>query len=186
MFQNKTFHSNNLVVDYISFKFQSPNESKKTEVANYLFKLGFNSYQESGKLAKPIKESILLSSKNNFEVSFLIENSYWDGILLQFSGSNAARFYSLLRQRKIDLIIFSSAILSRFDIYYSRENIITDKISSTDFLTNCYIKLKQTTRNIKLEKNIKGSILKIGNRRSNNFSRIYQRSNFFKPRRVNY
>lgn len=37
--------------------------------------------------------------------------------------------------------------------------------------------MKQTTRNIKIEKNIKGSILKIGNRRSNNFSRIYQRSN---------
>ena len=46
------------------------------KIANYLFKLGFNSYQESGKLAKPIKQPILVSSKNKFEVLFIIDKSY--------------------------------------------------------------------------------------------------------------
>lgn len=86
------FESENLVVDWISFKFQYLEDSTKTKIANYLFKMGFNSYQESGKLAKPIKESILVSSKNKFEVRFVLDNSYWNGILLHFSGSNAAFF----------------------------------------------------------------------------------------------
>ena len=53
-----TFESENLVVDYISFKFQHLDEFIETEITNYLFKLGFNSYQESGKLAKPVKELV--------------------------------------------------------------------------------------------------------------------------------
>jgi hypothetical protein len=51
-----TFQSENLVVDWISFKFQDLDNRTMMEIANYLFKLGFNSYQESGKLAKPMKE----------------------------------------------------------------------------------------------------------------------------------
>jgi hypothetical protein len=107
-----TFQSNNLLVDYISFKCQSSNQSTKTEVANYLFNLGFNSYQESRKLAKPTRHPIFVDFKNNFEVCFLIENFYWDGTLLHFSGSNAARFYFLSTQKVIDWTIFSSAIFS--------------------------------------------------------------------------
>jgi len=49
MTQNKlSFDSENLVVDWISFKFQDLEDSTKTKIANYLFKIGFNSYQESG------------------------------------------------------------------------------------------------------------------------------------------
>ena len=80
MNQNKfSFESENLVVDYISFKFQHLDNFTQTKITNYLFKLEFNSYQESGKLAKPIKESILVSSKNKFEVLFVGDNSYWQG-----------------------------------------------------------------------------------------------------------
>jgi hypothetical protein len=51
MKQNKlTFESENLVVDYMTFKFQHLEDSTKTKIANYLFKIGFNSYQ-----VKPIK-----------------------------------------------------------------------------------------------------------------------------------
>lgn len=171
----KTFQSQNLIVDYIAFKFQSSNQSTKAEVANYLFKLGFNSYQESSKFAKQIKQPILQNTDNSFQVSFVLDNPHWDGILLHFSESNAARFYFLSTQNLIDWTIFSSAILSRFDLYYSRENTISDKISTTDFLTDSYIKLKQTTKTLKLEKNSKGMSLKIGNRQSNNCSCIYQR-----------
>jgi hypothetical protein len=63
MKQNKfTFESENLVVDWISFKFQYLDNPTMMQIANYFIKIGFNSYQKSGKLAKPIKESILVSS----------------------------------------------------------------------------------------------------------------------------
>ncbi len=35
-----TFQSENLVVDYISFKFQKLEDSTKRKIADYLFKLG--------------------------------------------------------------------------------------------------------------------------------------------------
>jgi hypothetical protein len=169
-----TFQSQNLIVDYITFKFQDLDNLNQTRIAKYLFQLGFNSYQESAKLAKPIKEPILVNSKNQFEVSFVGDNSYWGGTLLHFSGTNATRFYFFSKEQIIDWTIFSSGVLSRFDLYYYRENKKQEKISSTNFLDNCYKKLKQTNKNVSLEKNRKGFILKIGNRKSNQYSRIYQ------------
>jgi hypothetical protein len=107
MNQNKlSFQSENLVVDYISFKFQHFDEFTQEEITNYLFNLGFNSYQESGKLAKPIRESVLVNPKNRFEVCFVGDNSYWQGTLLHFSGYNALYFYSLVQKQLIDWTIF--------------------------------------------------------------------------------
>lgn len=63
------------------------------------------------------------------------------------------------------------------DIYYSRENKKSDKISIPDFLNNCHEKLRQTNQNVSFEKNTKGLLLKIGNRKSNHYSRIYQGKN---------
>ena len=56
------FYSENLVVDWISFKFQHLEDSTKKKIANYLFKFGFNSYQESGKLAKPVFSNLIKPS----------------------------------------------------------------------------------------------------------------------------
>lgn len=50
----------------------------------------------------------------------------------------------------------------------------------TNFLENCHRKLKQTNKNVSLDKNFKGLILKIGSRRSNHYSRIYQAKNSLK------
>ena len=45
MKENKlTFQPQNLIVDYITFKFQDLDNLHQTKIANYLFKLGFNSY----------------------------------------------------------------------------------------------------------------------------------------------
>lgn len=107
--------------------------------------------------------------------SFLLEKT-----LLQFSGLNARRFYFLAKQNTIDWKIFDKATLSRFDIYYSRENNKLDKIYSEDFLENCYQKIKQTNKNVTLGKNKQGLILKIGNRKSNNYSHIYQKKKSLK------
>ena len=181
MNQNKlTFQFDNLVVDYISFKFQDLEDCTKTKIADYLFKIGFNSYQESGKLTKPIKEHILVNSKNQFQVCFVGDNSYWDGTLLHFSGLNATQFYFFLKEQIIDWTIFSSAVLSRFDLYFERNYKTTEKISGREFLQNCQKNLKQTNKNSSLEKNRKGWILKIGNRKSNHYFRIYETKNSLK------
>ena len=174
------FESENLVVDWISFKFQHLENHRQQKIANYLFRLGFNSYQESGKLAKPIKEPIQVNFTNKFEVLFVKEGPYWEGTTLQFSGSNANLFYSLIQKGIISWKIFSSGVLNRFDLYYSRNKKITDKISVQDFFENCQRKFRQTNKNVSFEKNTRGFILKIGNRRSNNYSRIYETNNSLK------
>jgi hypothetical protein len=99
MEQNKfTFKHTNITVDWIGFKFQNLDNSAQTKLAKYLFKIGFNSYRESGKLAKPVKESIFVSSKNKFQVLFVYEAPYWKGTYVQFSGASATCFYSLVKQ----------------------------------------------------------------------------------------
>lgn len=180
MNQNKlTFDNQKLVVDYITFKFQNL-QSQQTEIANYLFNLGFNIYQESGKLSQPMRKEILMDSKNQHETCFVQDSLYWKGTLLHFSGSNAARFYFLAKQNIIDWKIFDNIVLSRFDLYFQRELKVIDRISTKDFLANCQQELKQKNKNINLEKNQKGWILKIGNRRTNNYSRIYEGKNSLK------
>ena len=180
MLNKLTFKDENLTVDWIGFKFQNLDNFTQTKLAEYLFNIGFNSYQESGKLAKPVKESIFASSKNKFQVLFVNEAPYWEGTSVQFSGMNASFFYSLIKLKLINWKLFSSAILGRFDLNYLRKNKTHDKISARQFLENCQRKLMQTNKNSSLEKNSKGLILKIGTRRSNNYSRIYEGKNFLK------
>ena len=91
------FKDEGLTVDWIGFKFQNLDRFGQTKLAKYLFKIGFNSYQESGKLAKPIKEPILVSSKNKFQVLFVNEGPYWKGTYVHFSGRNATIFYHLVK-----------------------------------------------------------------------------------------
>jgi hypothetical protein len=131
-------------------------------------------FSQSGKLFKPIKEEILVDSKNEFEVYFVQDNSYWNGTLLHFSGSNAKRFYFFAKEQILDWTFFSSGILSRFDVYLERNSKKTDKMSVKTFFENSYKNSKPKNKNLKLEKNTKSLILRIGNRRSNHYSRIYQ------------
>lgn len=181
MNRNKfTFKDENITVDWIGFKFQDLDNFAQTKLAEYLFKIGFNSYQESGKLAKPIKESILVSSKNKLQVLFVHEASYWKGTSVYFSGASATVFYSLVKQTLINWEFFSDAILGRFDLNYVRKNKTDDKISVREFLQNCQKTIKQTNKNSSLEKNRKGWILKFGNRRSNHYFRVYETKNSLK------
>ena len=175
MDQNRfTFDSEKLIVDWIGFKFQNLDNSAQTKLAEYLFEIGFNSYKESGKLAKPVKESIFVSSDNKFQVLFVNEGPYWKGTSVHFSGTNAVFFYSLIKRKLINWKFFPSLILGRFDLNYMRKNRTDDKTPLSEFLENCQRKMIQTNKNISLEKNSKGIILKIGTRRSNNYSRIYE------------
>ena len=85
-----------------------------------------------------------------------------------------------MKEQIIDWTIFSSAVLSRFDLYFERNYKTTEKISGREFLQNCQKNLKQTNKNSSLEKNRKGWILKIGNRKSNHYFRIYETKNSLK------
>jgi hypothetical protein len=101
MNQNKlSFQSEELVVDYISFKFQYLDDSTYTNITNYLFKIGFNSYQRPGKYRNSMKltKLILVHPKNQVEVCFVVDNPYWTGTLLQFPSLSAAGFYSLVQK----------------------------------------------------------------------------------------
>lgn len=169
-----TFESQSLVVDWISFKFQYLSSSKQRDLATYLFEIGFNSYQQSGKLSKPKKEIIKVTSETKFEVLFLVESAHWKGTVVQFSGFNARKFYSLSKKKSFSWELFSGATLGRLDLYYSRQTKKQDSTSPDDFLENCYQELKQTRKNTSLERNQKGSILKIGSRRTSHYLRIYQ------------
>ena len=169
-----SFQSENLVVDYISFKFQSLKNSEKRNLVNYFFNIGFNCYQQSGKAAKPISEPISVSLKNNFQADFVVDNPYWKGTLLTFSGLNAAVFYTLVQKKLIPWHLFSSGILNRFDLYFSRNHKSEDKISVYEFFQGCQKHLLRTSQNVELDKNSKGLILRIGSRRSDNYFRIYE------------
>jgi hypothetical protein len=172
------FQSKSLGVDWISFKFPDLDNSTQEKIVGYLSQLGFDSYRESGKFLRPIKERIspdLLARP--FEVLFVDDNPHWTGTLLHFSGSNAEVFYRLASQKLIDWNIFSSATLSRLDIFYLRAPRSTDQLSGGEFLEKCYQKLKLSNRNVKLAKNSKGDILSIGSRRSNHYYRIYEAPN---------
>ena len=78
MSKNKlTFESENIVVDYLSFKFQDLENWKEKKLASYLLKLSFNCYKESGKLRKSIKTPIFMGLKNIHEACFVVDNPYW-------------------------------------------------------------------------------------------------------------
>lgn len=85
MLNKLTFQDANLTVNWIGFKFQSLDNFAQTKLAEYLFNIGFNSYKESGKLAKPVQERMLVNSKNQFAILFVNGHSYWKGTLLPFS-----------------------------------------------------------------------------------------------------
>ena len=127
-----------------------------------------------------VKEPILVNFKNQFEVCFVGDNPYWGGTFLHFSGFNATRFYFFAKEEIIDWTIFSSAVLSRFDLYFEPNYKTADKTSAREFLQNCQKNIKQTNQNTRLEKNRKGWIFKIGNRKSNHYFRIYETKNSLK------
>ena len=118
------------------------------EIAFYPFKIGLNSYSVSGRLAKPIKEPILVDPKNRYEVLFVIDNSYSEGAKLDFSGLNGKFFFSLLRQKLVSWELFSSATLGRFYINFSRKNRGFDKTSVENFFEDCHKKVRRTNKNV--------------------------------------
>ena len=119
---------------------------------------------------------MFVNNKNKFKVIFITDQPYWNLTVVAFSGINASRFYEIIKQKPILASKFSSATLGRVDLCYSREYKITDKISVEDFFSQVDSKIKQMNQTSSYQKNSKGVILKIGNRGSNHYFRIYTSS----------
>ena len=100
----------------------------------------------------------------------------WEGTLLHFYPKSANQFYQYAKTNSMNWNLFSNAVLSRLDLSYLSELLIDSK-SVEDFFYSCHAKLKL---NVKYQKNKKDQILKLGNRRSNQFSRIYMEKNRLK------
>lgn len=150
---------------------------RRTRLASYLQSLGFNSYQkqlDSSQSRQDINNNN--SSYNQFEVYFILKIPYQKEIIqLQFPGISRKQFYKLIKQSVIQWKKFPNPGFSRLDIVYQRISKCNDPISNIDFINSCYIQFQElhSSKNILSERNQKGLILKIGNRRSSRHYRIY-------------
>jgi hypothetical protein len=114
MNRNKlSFKSGKLAVDYLTFNIQGTGDLKLIKrIANYLFQnFGFNLIFLNG-LNRKEKNKKCFSDTNKFQVEFVLYQhapqlgSFWDGTQIRFSRKNAARFYQLIQQQKINWDIF--------------------------------------------------------------------------------
>ena len=82
MNQNKlSFQSQNLIVDYLEFKFNVLPEFIKQKIVQSFFKLGFNSFNVDKKYRDPVQDSIQTNSNNQYQIQFVVNvSSYWNGV----------------------------------------------------------------------------------------------------------
>ena len=72
MSKNKlSFASENLTVDYLTFNFEKLDKTRKANLINYFYKLGFNSYDTDRKYRNAFDESIKHNSKNLYQIKFI-------------------------------------------------------------------------------------------------------------------
>lgn len=142
--------------------------------------MGFNVFEISKNNPYNKKVPLLINETNKAEVLFITDFPYWNGTKIDFTGLNASILYSFLKKNLFLWEIFSSGILSRFDIYFKRLSKAEDSISVLDFLNESHKLVGQTFRNCNVVKNKKGVCLKTGSRKSSKTSRVYEFKNFLK------
>ena len=179
MNQNKlTFASENLVVDYISFKFEGLMDPEML----------------ARRLSKHFTPHILIDDvpsirfhglKKKYKVSirqYTGSKGYWVGTKIVFSGENGAYFYKLIQTQRFDwgLLIFDQQTLSlgRIDLCFSRPNDLNHTSKSFDiFLVDSRSKIQNhtNTRHIKLQDFPDGKMLKLNRRNNSVHYRVYQK-----------
>ena len=180
-----SFVSENLVVDYISFNI--PGSDNTESIAKYLFeKFNFNSTFTKGQNGTTYDWFYL--NRNQHQVSFRqLEydpsfQSFWEGTTIHFSGTNAAQFYKIIQAQKFDwnILKLKNVSLGRIDLHYFRKSKITDQSEQLEnFMEKCCqrIRAKSKRRKAKWGLESNGLILRIGNRSSSNYYRVYQKQN---------
>ena len=170
------FKTHKLGVDWISLNVRDLTSKRKNEIADYLFEFGFASSQRSEYRNEITK--IKIHPTEEYKVLFLTNLEYQPGLVqIQFRGINAQRFYDFVKRGSISLDLFYSATLARFDIVYMRPNKKQDPIDVSEFLSECFKKMKRTNDKINIKlyySSSDGNILKIGSRKSHRYGRIYQ------------
>ena len=175
------FQDELLQVDFISLNLNKLSESQILQLANYFQSLGFNCYKRKLE-SKQSRQEVYASSKkyyrNSFELEFILNVPYQKHIMqMQFPGLSAKQFYKLIKQGSIqwERLMKFSPVLSRFDLVYERANKTTDKANTTEFLNSSYIEFQDLHpyKNLVSERNRKGLVLRIGNRKGRRYYRIY-------------
>ena len=112
MKENKfNFESESLTVDYITFNFERLNESRKADLINYFYKLGFNSYDTDRKYRNAFDETIKYNSKNLYQIRFIKNiTPHWKGTAVAFPDDSGAYFYKLAKNNQIQWDLFDSGI----------------------------------------------------------------------------
>ncbi len=175
------FETESLSVDFISFNIERITPHQIAGLASYFQNLGFNSYQkklDSNQARQDINNNN--SFYNQFEVYFILKIPYQkEMIQLQFPGISGKQFYKLIKQRTIQWEKFPNPVFSRLDLVYQRISKSDDSVSNIDFINSSYIEFQELhfPKNLVSERNQKGLILKIGNRRSPKHYRIYTNQN---------
>jgi hypothetical protein len=181
------FESENLAVDYVSFNLSGLIDI--TYISNYFFQnLDFNTYFIKRINGKWKSEYLNYDCQNQFDLSFQQydydpdSKSFWVGTKIIFSGKNATQFYRFIQTQNFDWSIFylQEISLARFDLYYLRSDQIIDQDDTLKlFMDQSYekVKLKSRRRSALLKDNAKkGLILRVGNRKTSNYLRVYQKS----------
>jgi len=110
--------------------------------------------------------------------------SFWEGTTIHFAGTNAAQFYKIIQAQKFDwnILKWKNASLGRIDLHYFRKSKITDQSDRDQlehFMEKCCqrIRAKSKRRKAKWGLESNGLVLRIGNRSSSNYYRVYQKQN---------
>jgi hypothetical protein len=175
------FRDELLQVDFITLNLNKLSDSQILQLANYFQNLGFNCYQRKAETSQSRQEVYANYKKyygNPFELEFILNVPYQKDIMqIQFPGLSAKQFYKLVKQGSIqwEKLTPFSLVLSRFDLVYQRVNKSTDKATTKEFLNSSYIEFQELHpyKNLLSERNRKGLVLKIGNRKGRRYYRIY-------------
>ena len=174
MLNKLTFQSQNLIVDYLEFKFNVLPEFIKQKIVLSFFKLGFNSFYVDKKYRDPVQDSIQTNSKNQYQIQFVVNiSSYWNGVCVAFPGNSAAFFYQLSKEKKIDWNLFDSANINRFDLNYIRTIDPSQERQVVDFFKQSEEIIRAKGINARINSTKKELSLKIGSKRSNRSTKIY-------------
>ena len=172
------FQTEFINVDFITFNATKLSDFQISQLADYFQSLKFNCYLKKTETSKSRQEIPNGNhSKNQFELDFILTLPYQkDMIQIQFPGLSANHFYKLIKQKSIqwEKLTKFGIVLSRFDLVYERRNKSTDKISIKEFLNSFYIQFQDSHpyKNLVFERNRKGLLLKIGNRKGRRHYRI--------------
>jgi hypothetical protein len=173
------FQRERLQVDFITFNVRKLLESQIKQLATYFKNLGFNCYlkktENSQSRQKYFDRNYL---QTEFELYFILSVPYQkDRMQIQFPGPSANQFYKLIKQKSIlwEKLVKFDIVLSRFDLVYERTNQPTDKITLKEYVNSSFVAFQDLHpyKNLVAERNRKGLLFKIGNRKGQRHYRIY-------------